>query len=123
MTSQSSLKGSEGPRRTREMTRQRIISDVNSSEDAKKVEETVKTGYAETSIENLVHWAAVEEDLAESYGQLADQAKNPERQEVFRALQKESERNMVELSGLVEYLEGLDKARVRRIERLSQLPP
>ena len=105
------------------MTKQRIISDVKSAEDAKKIEETVKTGYAETSVENLVHWAAVEEDLAESYGQLADQATSPVRQEAFRALQKESERNMLELSGLVEYLEGLDKARVRRIERLSQLPP
>ncbi|HXY55997.1 MAG TPA: hypothetical protein VEH01_00145 [Nitrososphaerales archaeon] len=105
------------------MAKERIISEVDSAEDAKKIEETVKTGYAETSIENLVHWAAVEEDLAESYGQLAEKATNPERKESFTALQKESERNMVELSGLVEYLEGLDKARVRRIERLTQLPP
>lgn len=104
------------------MTKQRIISEVNSAEDARKVEETVKTGYAETSIENLVHWAAVEDDLAESYGRLAEQAKTSEEQEVFRRLQKESERNMVELSGLVEYLEGLDRARVGRIELLSQLP-
>ena len=104
------------------MTKQRIISDVNSAGDAKKIEETVKTGYAETSIENLVHWAGVEADLADSYGRLADEAKTQERQEAFRSLQKESERNMVELSGLVEYLEGLDKARIKRIELLSGLP-
>ena len=105
------------------MTKQRIISEVNSAQDAKKVEETVKTGYAETSIENLVHWAAVQEDLPETYGHLAEPTESPERQEAFRLLQKESERNMVELSGLVEHLEGLDKARIKRIELLSGLAP
>jgi rubrerythrin len=105
------------------MAKQRIISEVATPEDAKKVEETVKTGYTETSIENLVNWAAVEEDLEESYGQLAERAESPERKEVFKRLQAESKRNMVELSGLVEYLEGLDRARVKRIELLSGLQP
>lgn len=103
------------------MGRQRIISRVTSADDARKVEETVKTGYAETSIENLVNWAAVEEDLEESYGQLADRATTPAGKDVFRQLQAESKRNMVELSGLVEYLEGLDRARVKRIELLNGL--
>ncbi len=105
------------------MAKPRIISEVASPEDAKKIEETVKTGYAETSIENLVNWAAVEEDLEESYGQLADQAESPERKGAFKRLQEESKRNMVELSGLVEYLEGLERARVKRIELLGDLPP
>ncbi len=105
------------------MAKQRIISDVASAEDAKKVEETVKTGYAETSIENLVNWAAVEEDLEESYGKLVETSESSERKEVFRRLQAESKRNMVELNGLVEYLEGLDRARVKRIELLNGLPP
>ena len=105
------------------MDKQRMISEVSTAEDAKKVEETIKTGYAETSIENLVNWAAVEEDLEESYGILADKAETPERKEAFRRLQAESRRNRVELSGLVEYLEGLDHARVKRIELLNGLPP
>ncbi len=104
------------------MTKERILSQVSTPDDARKVEETVKTGYAETSIENLVQWAAVEEDLAESYGELADAAESPERAKVFRQLQEESKRNMVEISGLVEYLEGLDRARVKRIEQLKHLP-
>ena len=104
------------------MGRQRIISRVTSAEDARKIEETVKTGYVETSIENLVNWAAVEEDLEESYGQLADAATISARKDAFRQLQAESKRNMVELIGLVEYLEGLDRARVKRIELLSGLP-
>ncbi len=104
------------------MTKERILSQVNSPDDARKVEESVKTGYAETSIENLVQWAAVEEDLAESYGMLADSEKSTERSKAFRLLQEESKRNMVEISGLVEYLEGLDRARVKRIELLKDLP-
>ncbi len=105
------------------MAKPRMISEVATPEDAKKVEETVKTGYAETSIENLVNWAGVEEDLEESYGQLAERAESPARKEAFRRLQAESKRNMVELQGLVEYLEGLDRARVKRIELLRGLPP
>jgi hypothetical protein len=98
-----------------------VIVDFRTIEDAKKIEETVKTGYAETSIENLNQWAAVEEDLAESYGKLAELSETPARQGVFRQLHEESRRNMVELAGLVDYLEGLDRARVKRIELLAGL--
>jgi len=104
------------------MTHTRLLKEFNSTEDAKKVEETVKTGYTETAIENLVHWAAVEEDLAESYGLMAEASKNQTKRDAFIRLQEESKRNMVEISGLVDYLEGLDKARAKRIELLKSLP-
>ena len=103
------------------MTRTRLLKEFSSIEDAKKVEETVKTGYSETAIENLVHWAAVEEDLAESYGLMAEASKNQASRDAFIRLQEESKRNMVEISGLVDYLEGLDKARARRIALLKGL--
>ena len=103
------------------MTRARVIKDFDSTEDAKKVEETVKTGFAETSIESLVQWAAVEEDLAETYGRLSEESKVPERHDAFLQLREDSKRNMKELLGLVEYLEGLDKARTKRIETLKGL--
>jgi len=103
------------------LTRARIIKEFDSTEDAKKVEETIKTGYAETSIESLVQWAAVEEDLAETYARLADESREPKRHDAFLLLGEESKRNTTELLGLVEYLEGLDKARVRRIELLKGL--
>ena len=104
------------------MTRNRLLKEFNSIEDAKKVEETVKTGYAETAIENLVSWAAVEEDLAASYGEMAEAAKNQASRDAFIRLQEESKRNTVEISGLVDYLEGLDKARAKRIDLLKGLP-
>lgn len=100
-----------------------MIKEFTSVEDAKKVEETVKTGYAESSIESLVQWAAVEEDLAETYGQLAEASGDRAKHDAFLLLQQESKRNMVELLGLVEYLEGLDKARAQRIGLLVGLRP
>ena len=103
------------------MTHTRLLKDINSVEDAKKVEETVKTGYTETAIENLVYWAAAEEDLAESYGLMAQDSKNQARRDTFIRLQEDSKRNMVEISGLVEYLKGLDGARAKRIELLKGL--
>jgi len=103
------------------MTRSRIIKEFDSTEDARKVEETVKTGYAETSIESLVHWAAVEEDLADTYGRMAESTKEQKHRDAFIRLQEESKRNRVELEGLVDYLEGLDKARVERIDLLKGL--
>jgi hypothetical protein len=103
------------------LTRARIIKDFDSTDDARKVEETVKTGYAETSIESLVQWAAVEEDLADTYGRLAEESKEPKRHDAFLQLREESKRNTTELLGLVEYLEGLDKARAKRIELLKGL--
>jgi len=103
------------------MTRTRILKEFGSTEDAKKVEETIKTGYSETAIENLVNWAAAEEDLAESYGQMAQASKKQDTRDAFIRLQEESKRNVVEITGLVEYLEGLDKARIKRIDLLKSL--
>ena len=104
------------------MTHARILKEFSSTEDAKKVEETIKTGYSETAIENLVNWAAAEEDLAESYGHMAEASKKQPARDAFIRLQEESKRNMVEIAGLVDYLEGLDKARAKRIELLKGLP-
>ena len=103
------------------MTRSRIIKELDTIEDARKVEESVKTGYAETSIESLVRWAAVEEDLAETYGRMAESSKVQRHRDAFIRLQEESKRNMMEINGLIEYLEGLDRARVNRIDLLRGL--
>jgi hypothetical protein len=104
------------------MPRSRVIVEFSSTGDAKKVEETVKTGYAETSIENLVQWIAVEEDLVDSYGKLAESAKDTASRDAFRKLREESSDNIKELSGILKSLEGLDRARINRIELLGGLP-
>jgi rubrerythrin len=103
------------------MTRTRLLKEFSSTEDARKVEETVKTGYSETSIENLTHWLAAEEDLVDSYGRLADTSDDAKKKSVFKKLQAESKANLVHLTELQKSLEKLDKARTERIDLLSGL--
>ncbi len=99
----------------------RVIVELTSTGDARKVEESVKTGYAETSIENLVQWLAVEEDLAESYARLAAGSKEAAARRAYQKLQEESRSNAAELAKMLKSLEALDRARIRRIELLSDL--
>ncbi len=105
------------------MKRERIIAEVESVEEAKKVEETVKTGYAEPSIETLVSWMGVEEDLANSYDRLAANQGTAPAKGVFQKLSQESRGNIGRLSELRKSFEELDRARIERIRLLESLKP
>jgi hypothetical protein len=105
------------------MSKDRVIVDFRTPGDAKKVEETVKTGYAEAAVENILHWAAVEHDLEESYAKLAEEASETAPRETYLQLRRESEANAAELGKLLRQFEDLDRARVKRIELLSRLVP
>jgi len=105
------------------MTRERIIAEVETVSDAKKVEETVKTGYAEASIETILNWIGVEEDLASSYERLAGMPGNASKKAAFQQLARESRENVTSLEGLRKALENLDRARATRISLLGKLNP
>jgi hypothetical protein len=102
------------------MSRARIISEVNSAEDAKKVEETVKTGYAEPMIESVLTWIGVEEDLAGSYDALAKGAHTGSASEVYQNLAEESRRCLDALEAIRRSLEKLDETQVKRIGLLKK---
>ncbi len=103
------------------MSKHRIIAEFESPDGARKVEETVKTGYAETSIENILHWIAVEEDLADNYERLTGASSASPQRNVYAQLTQESRNTVGELSKLLTSLEALDRARVKRIETLTDL--
>jgi hypothetical protein len=105
------------------MASDRVIVDFDTAEEAKKVEETVKTGYAETTIENILQWIAVEGDLVSTYGRLAEGRKDAQTQGAYSELRDESNANLAELSRLLKSFESLDRARIRRIELLGSLTP
>lgn len=105
------------------MKTERIIKELETVEEAKKVEEAVKTGYAETSIETLTNWIAVEEDLTDSYMSLAEKPENAPWRWVFLQLAQESRKDMDMLSELQKSLEGLDTKRAYRISLLAGLKP
>lgn len=103
------------------MKRERVIAEVETVEDAKKVEETVKTGYTEPTIGTLVQWMAVEDDLVASYEILAAKPENASRRGVLEQLASESKRNLDALSELRKSFESLDRARVKRIILLGSM--
>jgi hypothetical protein len=103
-----------------EMKRPRVIVEIRSYEQAKRVEETVKTGYAETTQEELLQWMAVEEDLAGSYRKLESEADGNAQRELAAKLREESEGNLKSLANILGTLKALDAQRARRIEEISR---
>ena len=103
------------------MKRERIIAEVETVEEAKKVEETIKTGYAETAIETIVNWIGVEEDLTNSYDGLASKEKSTPKKDAFHKLAQESRKNIGTLEDLKKSFENLDRARIERIRALEAM--
>jgi len=101
--------------------KERLIADVNTPEEAKKVEETVKTGYLEATIDTVINWIGVEDDLASSYEGLASKAQTPAAKAAYKRLCDESRKNIEQLTDLQKSLESLDKAQVRRLRLLETL--
>jgi hypothetical protein len=103
--------------------KERLIVEVNTAEEAKKVEETVKTGYLEATIDTLINWIGVEDDLADSYEGLASKARTPAAKAAYTRLCDESRKNIEQLTDLQKSLESLDKAQVQRLRLLASLKP
>ncbi|MGD0145654.1 MAG: hypothetical protein ABSB53_02220 [Nitrososphaerales archaeon] len=103
------------------MGKERLIADVNTAEEAKKVEETVKTGYLEATMDTLINWIGVEDDLANSYEGLVSKAQTPAAKAAYKRLCEESRKNIEQLTGLQKSLESLDRAQVQRLRLLESL--
>ena len=103
------------------MGKERLIAEVKTAEEAKKVEETVKTGYLEATIDTLINWIGVEDDLADSYESLASKAQTPAAKAAYKRLCDESRKNIEQLTGLQKSFESLDRARVQRLKLLESL--
>ena len=103
------------------MGKERLIVEVNTAEEAKKVEETVKTGYLEATMDTLINWIGVEDDLADSYEALASKAQTPAAKAAYKLLCDETRKNIEHLTGLQKSLESLDRAQVQRIKLLASL--
>lgn len=105
------------------MSKHRVLAEVGSVQDAKKVEETVKTGYAETTLESITHWIAVEEDLVSSYEELAENPAYASNRGALEELARESREAVAVLSELKKSVERLDGAQVSRLQRLEKALP
>ena len=103
------------------MKRGRVIAEIESMEQARRVEETVKSGYSEVVIESLVQWLAVEEDLASSYEGLAKSLPDQAGREAAARLCEQSKREIESLSGLLANFEEIDRERQKRIQTVASL--
>lgn len=103
------------------MERDRIIADIESLEQALKVEETIRTGYCHPIIESLLAWIAVEEDLVSSYGKMAKVGYARDLDEPIRKLSVESKENAEQLHRLVKMIEDFAETSERRQRLILKL--
>lgn len=89
------------------------------AEKVKKTEETIKTGYAEPSIETIVNWIKAEENLANTYESLAAKLENSSRRTTFLQLARDSRKNANVLSDLLKSFEEIEREKAYRISLLS----
>jgi hypothetical protein len=98
-----------------------MIVDIESMEQARRVEETVKSGYTEVVIESITQWIAVEEDLVSSYEKLAKSLKDEAGREAALKLCELSRKEVTALSGFLAKFEEIDKERKKRIQLVGGL--
>ncbi len=103
------------------MNRERVIVDFDTFEQALKLEETVKSGYCDPIIENLLAWIAVEEDLSSSYEKLAKKFVDEKTKKVTESLSQESAKNALSLHEIVKSVENYSEAREKRKEIIREL--
>jgi hypothetical protein len=98
-----------------------MIVDLGTMEEAKRVEETIKTGYVDPIIENLVNWIAVEEDLASSYEKFSKSLSSTEEREVANELYVLSGSDGDVLRKKLAEFEALDNEHRKRIRLVQKL--
>lgn len=86
------------------MTRQRIIREIESLEQAVKVEDDVETGYFDAIDEYLTSWMGVEEDIVDSYARLLAKVHDAREREVLTTILEDSKRHHQELQRVAEIL-------------------
>ena len=104
-----------------EKGRARIIADLETMEQAERVEESVKSGYVEAIIENIVNWIAVEEDLSASYEKLSKSLPSSEERKTANELYMLSISDVDVLRKRLEEFEGFEGERRKRIRLVKKL--
>jgi hypothetical protein len=101
--------------------RARIIADLETMEQAERVEESVKSGYVETIIENILNWIVVEEDLSASYEKLSKCLPSSEERQTANELYMLSISDADVLHKRLEEFEGFEGERRKRIQLVKKL--
>jgi len=104
-----------------EPERARIIADIETMDQAERVEESIKSGYVEAIIENLANWIAVEEDLLTSYEKFSNSSSSSEEREIANRLYVLSSSDADILRKMLGEFEGLESEHRKRIQLVKKL--
>ena len=108
-------------RETEDLERPRILVDIKTMDDARRVEEIIKIGYIQVALENISNWIRVEEDLSESYEKFSRLLSRPEERETANALHMLSSSDAEILRKKLMEFEGLNEESRKRINIVKKL--
>ena len=104
-----------------EHERPRILIDLKTMDDARRVEEVVKIGYIRDLLENISNWIKVEEDLSDCYERFSRSLKVADEREAASALHMLSCSDADILRKKLAEFEGLDTESRKRIAIIDKL--
>ena len=74
--------------------RERIVKDIETLQQALKLEEDVKQGYYTVVEENISYWLGVEEDIVDSYIKLLERTDNEKIKSTLAQIVEDSKNHM-----------------------------
>ncbi|MEM3185677.1 MAG: hypothetical protein QXQ39_03215 [Conexivisphaerales archaeon] len=100
------------------LKRSRLLADIDTMEKAERVETTIKTGYSEPILENIIQWIAVEEDLASSYEKMSSSLSSEESKKLAKKLAQDSKDIIQKLEELRSEFAIIDERQTERINEV-----
>jgi len=101
--------------------RERIIKDVETIDQAIKAEKDVESGYHGVIEENISYWLAVEEDIVESYTNLARKSRSKIVKTTLSKIIKDSENHIRILTSIRKSINRIMTDEQRHAAMLQEL--
>jgi len=103
------------------MSRPRVIKKIENFEDAVKVEKSVERGYHGVIDEHITYWIAVEEDVADSYSQIAERTENAKIKTVLGKIVSDSRKHAKMLRVVLDTFKKIMKDEEEHARLLGEL--
>ena len=100
---------------------ERIVPDIESLDQAIKVETDVFSGYQRVIEENVSYWIAVEEDIIDSYTKMADRSQNIKERTTLNKLVEDSKEQIEVLRSIRESFRKIAAEEIRHGQMLEEL--
>jgi rubrerythrin len=104
-----------------EKGRERVITDIETVDQAVKAEKDVEIGYHGAIDENITYWLAVEEDIIESYTKLLKKTENRKIQNTLTKIVEDSKNHIRILTSIKKSFNKIASDEHRHAELLEGL--